>query len=165
MKVLFLDFDGVLNSAAFLAAEPGRFDRLDPAAVARLNAIVGASGAKVVISSSWRVKRSLDELRALLAGLGFVGEVIDRTPELRGPSYEPACPFAARASEIRAWLGARPEPPSSYVILDDAILEGEGERHVRTDFTRGLLDEHVAQAIDVLREPSEGPSKGPSNDP
>lgn len=161
MKVIFLDFDGVLNSQSFLAATPGGLDRLDPQAIARLERIVARSGAKVVISSTWRVKRSLDELRALLAGLGFSGEVIDRTPELKnGPGY--SHPFIARGAEIQAWIDAQRAPLESFVVLDDAILDGMEQNHIQTDFFEGLSDEHVEEAVAILGEiaPVEGGSDG-----
>lgn len=150
MKVVFLDFDGVLNTFALIGRDGRPLDRLDPAAVARLNAIVVRSGAKVVISSSWRVHRTLDELRAMLAGLGFSGDVIDRTPELEASLY--GDPFVARAREIQAWIDAQGEPPESYVILDDAYLEEAAQFLVKTETSTGLLDEHVALALEILGE-------------
>ena len=80
MKIAFLDFDGVLNSLAFLRRDPGPLDRLDPTALVLLNVLVQRSGADVVISSSWRLQRSLDELRRLLKQLGFIGNVGGCTP-------------------------------------------------------------------------------------
>src|SRR5689334_1687229 len=109
MKVIFLDFDGVLNSLAFLRKEPGPLDRLDPAAVARLSALAQRSGAKVVISSSWRLQRSLDDLRHLLRSLGFAGEVVGRTPDLTA-TVRVADSSAVRSMEIRAWLEACAPP-------------------------------------------------------
>lgn len=150
MKVVFLDFDGVLNTFALIRAEGARLDRLDPAAVARLNTIVARSGAKVVISSSWRVHRTLDELRAMLLELGFSGEVIDRTPELPSSLY--GDPFIARGREIQAWIEARGEPLESYVIIDDAYLEEAAQFLVKTETEAGLLDEHVALALEILGE-------------
>jgi hypothetical protein len=150
MKVLFLDFDGVLNSHKFLRAASGGMDRLDPAAVKRLNTIVARSGAKVVISSTWRIKRSLAELRATLAALGFEGEVIDKTPELPSAGY--GDPFLARCEEIQAWISGRSEPLESFAILDDAYLEAVVQFLVQTELETGLSDEHVAAALEILGE-------------
>jgi hypothetical protein len=150
MKVLFLDFDGVLNSYEFMRCSPGRMDRLDPAAVMRLNAIVDRSGAKVVISSTWRLKRSLDVLRMTLADLGFRGEVIDRTPDLMGHGF--VDPYVARCHEIQTWIDGRGEPLESYAILDDAYLEDVAQFLVRTETETGLLDEHVIAVLELLGE-------------
>lgn len=45
MKVVFLDFDGVLNSLELVRRDPGPLDRLDHLAVTRLNTLVQRSGA------------------------------------------------------------------------------------------------------------------------
>ena len=78
MRVIFLDFDGVLNSDSFFRANDGRYvpGALDPGAVARLTALVARTGAKVVIASTWRLDYTLERIREILAKHGFVGEVI-----------------------------------------------------------------------------------------
>ena len=64
MRIVFLDFDGVLNSHAYFNARTEKFEdvgeagELDPTAVERLNRIIDATGALVVVSSSWRYARS-----------------------------------------------------------------------------------------------------------
>jgi hypothetical protein len=74
MNIIFLDFDGVLNSRPFFAnriAEArielyetlGEAADSDPANVAELERLVQATGASIVISSSWRHCHRLDELR------------------------------------------------------------------------------------------------------
>ena len=70
MKILFLDFDGVLNCYDDIGRGP---DPINPAAVARLNVIVARTGARIVITSSWRLRYPLDALRARLAMAGFEG--------------------------------------------------------------------------------------------
>ncbi len=150
MKVVFLDFDGVLNNYGFLKQQPHRMDRLDPAAVARLNAILERSGAKVVISSSWRIHHSLDELRQRLCEVGFAGEVIGRTPDISWEEY--GDPFRGRAEEIQSWLEQHREPLESYVVLDDIYLEDLAHVLVKTEFMAGLGDEHVEAALAILGE-------------
>src|SRR5690242_6033276 len=107
MKVVFLDFDGVLNSFQYIDATRMR-EPLDPAAVARLNAILARSGAKVVVSSTWRVRRSVEELQRVLVKVGFEGEVIDKTPVLE--HHGTGDPFQVRAMEIRTWIDALAQP-------------------------------------------------------
>ena len=57
MKVVFIDFDGVLNrgSGAFL---------IEP--VTNLNRVTNLTGAVIVIHSSWRYGRTVDELREMV---------------------------------------------------------------------------------------------------
>ena len=74
--VIFLDFDGVLRSRDSLDG-----DSFDPAAIARLTAIVRRTGALVVISSSRRIGRTVEDLRRVLASAGFPypQRVVDKT--------------------------------------------------------------------------------------
>ena len=164
MKVVFLDFDGVLNSLEFLQREPGPLDRLDPVAIAHLNTIVQRSGAHVVISSSWRLSRSSMELRHLLEQLGFAGTIAGCTPDLSG-----AIRFAdygfIRCSEIRAWLAQCVQPLEHFVVLDDAELEEIEPNLVRTTFERGLMEEHVSAALQVLRSETPAESAGAERSP
>lgn len=149
MKVIFLDFDGVLNSSEFLRTEPGPLDRLDPSAVARLNTIVQRSGAKVVVSSSWRLHRPLDELSRLLLSVGFAGEVAGSTPDLSS-STRVADGCAVRSLEIRTWLDQSADSVEQFVVLDDAELDDLALHLVKTSFAGGLLDEHVDAALHLL---------------
>ena len=108
-----------------------------------LNRILVATAARVVVSSSWRVGRSLDDLRTLLGNFGIAAPVVGMTPVL---------PRRPRAEEIAAWLDAH--PVAAYAIVDDeAVAEGGplGERLVRTSMLRGLTDEHVAPLVGILR--------------
>src|SRR5258708_533010 len=115
MKVIFLDFDGVLNSrdwftrreAVRQGIEPDKWKAwreehdFDPVAVKRLNKLVTEMSAVVVVSSSWRLGRSTQELARILKDVGFVGSVLDRTPDRSSRAYE-------RFHEIRAWLKQNP---------------------------------------------------------
>ncbi|MFS8068824.1 MAG: HAD domain-containing protein [Byssovorax sp.] len=156
MKVIFLDIDGVLNSAAFFASGPHGFGDIDPAPVARLEQLLARSGAQVVISSTWRLAFSPAELRARLAAKGFTGEILGCTPEVptRATSILGAF-FFPRCAEIRAWLAAQAVPPERFVILDDAELEPADlvelqPCFVRTDPERGLQDGDVEAAVRIL---------------
>lgn len=105
MKLIFLDFDGVLNSHVFLYEE-GAFERqrqiengreykdldeslewykamIDERCIARLQKVIQNTSAKIVISSSWRMSTSLEKLIELLGSYEGIAklEVIDRTPK------------------------------------------------------------------------------------
>ena len=45
-----------------------------------LNELIKKTGAKVVITSTWRLSRSVEELQRVLDYKGFEGEVIAKTP-------------------------------------------------------------------------------------
>ena len=155
MKVLFLDFDGVLNtysyrndafsnrhkSLAALGSEPidDEMERLklfyaliDPQKVGLVNEILSRTGAVVVISSSWRHVWPLEDIVKGLGRRGFRGTIIDKTPTLIGP----------RGDEIIAWVrgsgplrGVRLAVPGgvisqrgvqSFAVLDDMASAGYG---------------------------------------
>lgn len=147
MRVVFLDFDGVLNSALFFMTYPGKKERLDPAAVKRLDVLVKRAGAKVVVTSSWRAKHSVEGLARFLKEAGFSGEVAGVTPDLGAVA---ACDVGfTRCREIEAFLQQHPSV-SDYVILDDLFLEDLAHAQVKTEFEMGLGDEHVEMALGIL---------------
>ena len=175
MKILFLDMDGVLNSeesfvANHHAREEERFKRNDasvafakefcwplghisPPLVERLNKIVENTHCKIVLSSSWRIICSIEELRGWLTQKGFV--YADRLIDKTGQNSKDA-----RGGEIQDWLDAHPEV-TKYVILDDDSEDIIGsyttKKHpnnfVHVPFKWGLQDEHIIQVIEILNEP------------
>jgi hypothetical protein len=153
MKVLFLDFDGVLNHyLMIIQAYDAGSRRFSADAIDRLNTIVARTGARIVVSSSWREQYTLDGLRALLASEGFTGQILDCTPVLhsrtgRGRDLDPG---QTRCREIQAWLDRQPEPPQRFAILDDIELHLLSAFHVKTELDTGLCDEHVEIAISLL---------------
>ena len=155
---LFVDFDGVLNSLAYVhahrGARPSRIlervwaAKLDPMAIARLNRIVEATGAGVVICSSWRHYAPLGALRRLLRARGFVGRVVGVTPAIRG---------AKRGAECVAWLSTHRREAWAFAALDDDCdYEPMMDRLVWTSspsYRRdGLEDRHVDVAIALLQK-------------
>jgi hypothetical protein len=132
MKVLFLDIDGVLNSHRSAYAFGGfPFDvdkhrnRFDEVAIALVRNICTASGAQIVLSSSWRTDKDWQRI-----GRGLNLPIFDRTPYLHpGP----------RGAEIAAWLAAHPEV-DCYAILDDEgdMLAEQKPRFVQTTHEDGL---------------------------
>lgn len=104
MRVLFLDFDGVLTKVAVESGPVLPFEWL-PLLAALLEPWPDV---RIAVHSTWRYDHSDDELRDLLGPLGsrFVGAVP------RGP----------RAEAIRWFLYANPGI-ASHLVLDDAPAE------------------------------------------
>ncbi len=101
------------------------------------------SGAKVVLSSSWK--------KAWSAGCTF-----DCTFKEAGITiYDTTPPLRLKATEIAAWLKAHPTV-DGFVILDDARFGwGELDSYViKTDpeNARGLEKEHIALAVAVIEK-------------
>jgi len=111
MKVVFLDFDGVLNSHRTAIAYSGVSysglsdfrAKMDDVAIRLIGGIVKTAGANVVLSTSWRNDSAWETYGPAL-GLPVIG----RTPVV-GPS---------RGHEIAAWLAQHPEV-DQYAIIDD----------------------------------------------
>lgn len=156
MKIVFLDFDGVLNSHAYQRGLLERGEKvrsimgIDPVAVRRLNRLLKATGALVVVSSTWRLHRTRIQLCDVLSAEGFEGQVRGMTPALvQGGSA------SCRGEEIQAWLEEASEvyveDVDSFVILDDDDDMGHlASRLVKTTFAEGLRDEDVDLAIGML---------------
>lgn len=148
MKVIFVDFDGVLNSDAHFAANAERSQRsgdmsmlLDPAKCALLNDCIAATSAKVVISSDWRLRIEFEQIERMLRMRGVLcAEVIGQTPNIVRASEKNTPfalawiveqtkagaqlgdlkngPWATRGDEIDAWLRTRNDV-TAWAILDD----------------------------------------------
>jgi len=158
MKILFLDIDGVLNSEALFRRRPpdARLEMnedkwwaemLDPDAIQRLNRILAETGAKVVVSSTWRFALGPDDLQRILGSRGFVGEIIGATPRRLTKRGD------RRGDEIAAWLSDAACDVEAFVILDDdsdmgALLP----KLIKTTWKAGLQDEHVTAARAMMGE-------------
>ncbi len=144
-KIIFLDIDGVMNNVGTRPKNArGLIDYLDARNVAALNEVVRATGAVVVVSSTWRLSTPFAELQASFAGAGCVAELIDVTPDLDS---------GARGREVAAWLAAQSEPPARFVVLDDEFdMPDFPDRLVRTRKLHGLCDSDVREVIALLAD-------------
>lgn len=143
MKVIFLDFNGVLDTHF-------KMDEIDYDNLQRLKFIVSVTGAKIVISSSlkntyWRsgmIRGLLKEVIDRLISEGM--DVIDFTPMMD-----------SREDEIKLYLDNHPEV-SSYVILDDDYDMISMKEHMvklpcqNIEGSLGLTDEYMKQALEIL---------------
>lgn len=161
MRVLFLDFDGVLNSHDWWtrrgeaiterAADLRR--EFDPVAVARLNEVT-RDGVQIVVSSSWRYGRSVEQLRKLLVQIGVTAPVLDKTVD-RCESRELATIYmvehAERGAEIAEWLSGA-KGVETYAIVDDDYDAGVSHagHFVKTRIAVGLTDADVARLREIL---------------
>lgn len=149
-RVLFLDFDGVLNNHTFMLKIPedseNYKDEIDPIALARLHRVIQTTRAQIVISSSWRHHVSIPQFEELL-GL----PVLDITPDHCTPIEGSTLVLAKeRGDEITAWLAAN--PVDCYAIVDDCSSAGVGHhgRFVKTTWAEGMLDKHADELIKLL---------------
>lgn len=129
-SIIFLDFDGVLNTEQYQArlAVAGKPNKdtwgplFDPCAVGNLRKIIESTGAGIVISSSWRYIRRLGSLHMMWEIRELPGEILDTLP--CGASY------ISRGEDIEYWL--KKHAQVNYVIIDDI-----------NDFYTSQLDRYV----------------------
>lgn len=151
MRIIFLDIDGVLNSYATLY-------KITTEKLKLLNDLIELTGAKIVISSSWRIgsKDVKDFLDKNFSKSTFIlnnpnQELIDNIfykntiglTDTFGPG---------RGDEIQRWLDSH-EDIESYVILDDDLdmLDEQLYNFVQTDTYFGLTDREIHLACFILK--------------
>lgn len=146
-RFLFLDFDGVLNSDPFLASlrargvQCGSFADIQSEKVDLLNCILERTGARVVLSTSWRRVFTLGVIRESLGLSGFRGEIVGCTPARMSSAH-------CRSYEVGWYLEDHDINPSQIVILEDAYNMGVlSSRTVYTDPETGLTDADVEKAV------------------
>lgn len=150
MRVIFLDVDGVLNSCHTRTKTSDGWCFVDNHLVARLKRLLDLSGARLVLSSTWREgwhqedesknDISFIELRDKFNQFGI--EIFDRTGEMRMHRWQSIKEYMERQCE---------DPIEHYVIIDDWDDMGEYINHlVLTSSFTGLTDEDVEEALRIL---------------
>lgn len=161
--VIFLDFDGVLNTERWhnqanreeLKDEYGY--RFDPIAVSNLRKIVDETGAAIVISSSWKCM-GLATMQKMWKDRQLPGKVIDITPNsvsdefLLNVDLNDMDLLSIRGQEIKDWLMTNGGCDCKYVIFDDMndVLQEQEAHFVWVDPAVGITKGNVAQAIRIL---------------
>jgi hypothetical protein len=154
MKILFLDVDGVLNCASYFKTRKMPRDYqprdMDPYRVLLVHRICEKTGAKVVVSSSWRLSEE---------ALGQVKQAVEPHYIGKTPRHDH---FDDRHAEIREWLEWKEHPEiERYAILDDDNCAGvgHGDNFFKTQWSipelplgtqEGLTDEIAAKIIEHL---------------
>lgn len=151
MKILFLDIDGVMNSHQAIhmyykesnAAKHGRSMPFCPISCSNLREILERiPDLKIVVSSTWRLGRTLEQLREDLAPMGIdSSRIIDKTPSNRMTRH--------RGQEIRSWIeDEAPAPVERFVIVDDDSDMGAlMENLVQTDTRMGLMWDKMVEIL------------------
>lgn len=155
MRVIFLDFDGVLTSLN------SRW-KLIPEKCDLLGKILEETNAMIVISSSWRrdnLKDTFDFLTNCERNhylnnypFPFVNKIIGQTERIMNASIRFGS-HPKRGEEIKRYLESNPGI-TNYVILDDEndMLFEQQEHFVNTYFLEGLSEKDVKEAIDILNK-------------
>lgn len=152
MKILFLDYDGVINSTEYFRNRPDEDNRphplseFDPIAIGHLNQICLQTGSKVVVSSDWRHGKTIQELQNILYKCGFVGEIIGVTQSLSHHGN-----YIVRGNEILKWIEDNNDV-EEYLILDDTndMLLRQKDNFIHVDRSVGITSQTVSMAIKIL---------------
>lgn len=166
-KIIFLDFDGVLNTEHYqrllyhegkpLDDEYGPF--FDPDATEQLRRIVDATQADIVIESSWKYL-GIEAMQELWMARQMPGKVIDITPSAVSDNWlltadlddlSPAKGHC-KGMEIASWLSDNATQEVRYVIIDDeyVILDSQVSHFILTNPYEGLTDVQADRAISIL---------------
>lgn len=117
MKILFIDFDGVLDDSGYreykLEKKKKDNDIFNPIAVAMLNMIFSKiSDLKGIYSTTWKIGSTKDQLNCILEehGFEFSNRMIGFTPSTPHQSHE-------RMKQIEEWI--KINNPDDFAIIDD----------------------------------------------
>lgn len=172
--LIFLDFDGVLNTENHFAkmtvegvpTKDYYGSKFDPKAVANLRKVIDATDAWIVVSSSWRYM-SLDELRKMWRNRNLPGWIAGITPlhtnddklletDLSQLDEITAEMFSSsRGNEIKAYFEDVLQVNSDthrYVILDDLkdVLSEQEDHFIRINPVVGITEEDAEKAVEIL---------------
>lgn len=162
--ILFLDIDGVLNSNAWWSnpARPKVKDNIwepshiDPTAVNLLDTVLVATGAEVVVSSSWRNSHTVEQIATLLAdkGLSCPERLVGKTPDIWTFHPDIRDKFGeTRGVEIAMWLLVnRPDGAVFAIVDDDGDMWELAPRWVWTPHAEGLTQETADRLAALLSE-------------
>jgi hypothetical protein len=165
VNIIFLDIDGVLNSGEYmyrrrLQGSTRSNKAIDPECVNVLNEIVQKTRAHIVVSSSWRIGRTLQQLQRMLYNGGVVGNVLGVTPMPgRFEGWHGGMGYF-RGDEIQAWIDQHfvsLQLKHIVILDDDSDMKHLTPWLVKTRWDEGGLQaHHLPLALDVLASPFPG---------
>ena len=170
MKVLFLDIDGVINTVGGelgakycqgrdideiyakrkeLGALAAHAEVFDPACLWYLREIVKDTGCKIVVSSTWRIKQTVESMKSWFKCPIIREAIIDKTPEFYGSEYDHLRDRRGRiqrGEEIKWWVDNHPEVTRYAILDDDSDMDIVMDNFFRTCSHDGLK-KTVAQKV------------------
>jgi len=127
--------------------------------VKQLKRIIDATGADIVIESSWKYL-GLDAMKELWKVRNLPGKIIDITPSSVSDEYLLSADlddldksmFHCKGMEIASWLSEQKRQDIRYVIIDDeyVILDSQLPHFILTNPYEGITEEQANKAISIL---------------
>jgi hypothetical protein len=153
MKIIFLDFNGVMDTSYYdhiLSKEgkPGNDEYgavFDPYCIRNLKRIIEETEADIVVSSSWKYMMSYQDFLNMWKDRGLPGFITDVTPN--------PVDRRKRGDEIDAWI-EECKTECQYVIIDDLEANNFNEHQIPrlliVNPFFGLDEETAERAIQIL---------------
>ena len=148
MKILFLDFDGVITT----------YDskwKIDLNKLALLDKIIEQTNAKIVVTSSWKYgSKDVEHFKERIYTRLHTTDIYDETPfgKFIDQIYDITDGCGYRGDEVEKYLNEHSGDIESYVILDDEndFKEEQLFNFVQTDTYEGLTEREVKLCISIL---------------
>lgn len=150
MKVLFLDVDGVLNDPYTPRRNPRGNMGVDQDKVEWLRRVIIATGANIVLSSTWRRIDTLREALREQVGPEIHARFIGCTPILESRDGSGIWVAKVRGDEIQAWLNEHPEVAKFAIVDDDADMAHLTSHLIQTDGRYGMSEKDADHLIEWL---------------
>ena len=163
MKVIFLDIDGVMNNQIDWISKVDNQSEghrmFCDNAWQMLSDICQKTGAKVVLSSSWRVgfivKNGSIKLKDNTCKLSKkLLDYFDKyNIELIGIT---TTKYDQRGKQIMVWIKENLTPEDKFVVVDDEAFDIKDyipeKQFIKTEFKTGLLLEHCKKILEFFKE-------------
>lgn len=166
MNIIFLDIDGVLMPLgsheylrsdapalkAFYVSQDARFESVNaydiaavdldwyPRASRYIQTLAKTCDASIVLTSSWRIHRSLDTLKLLFSLHGLDQYLLDATLDT-----------GDKAEEIQLYLWGYPDI-KRYVVIDDLDMERSFRNHFVHVRDKYFNEENLKEAVSILMD-------------
>lgn len=153
MKVIFLDIDGVINNHAtfiwarqlnkkYVGYSHRHYDEVDPRLLALVRHIVETVDAKIVISSSWRILHTNEQILDVFKHNDWPNAPIIGATGRSNNGF--------RGQEVQDWITQN--PVSRYAILDDDGDFFEHQPLFKTNGEVGLTWDTTKNVIEFLKD-------------
>jgi diphthamide synthase subunit DPH2 len=125
--IIFLDIDGVLCTQnqwkPDVIAEDG-YSEFNVKCVQNLNRLIEQTKAKVILTTSRRINKTLEEFRAIMERRGFRGVIVGKI------NQRTTLNSSFRSDEIVEWLETNGLPDKYLILDDDTRLVQMGQPYV-----------------------------------
>jgi hypothetical protein len=155
-KLIFLDIDGVLNNTSGAHQNGSQF-KLDSTCVNLLFDILNQTGAKIVISSSWRHGSTLDNFKLLFKQELYYHKISPAVSDkiinsIIGLTVDGLLLDMTRGGEIRQWLVDN-KFNGNYAIIDDIpSIIGDSPYLFATNCKLGITKQDATKIINHLKK-------------